>query len=220
MITYGSTGRTRTICNTGVCLLLLASIAFFLHVSGTEPVEGGPTNHPARWTEWLGGDAQRYAGSTDRATRVIEGYIAAYLDEQAAINKTYVHERHALNLDHSTYPEYLDYLGNVARTYMSSATAVTDWERLVNARLSLRAPRDKDLPAWRKQVITTDKTPVLPGIFGRWEEIMPDWQVTFFDDAGLERWVHNALGGSRAEEIWLDLPRRVLQTDVFRSVGR
>lgn len=68
-----------------------------------------------------------------------------------------------------------------------------------------------------KQVITTDKSiEDLPIEFGRWRQIMPDWNIRYFDDQGLVDWVEKNIGGTRAKRVWKDLPRRVLQTDVFR----
>lgn len=217
MITLGSTARTRPLINAGLGVLLLASITVFLHVSGTDFIESGSRSPTSRWTTWLRADAQWPAVSNSRAAKVIEGYIGAYLEEQTTINRTHFYETHALNLDHSTYPAYLEYVDDVARTYLSGDATGAVWKRLVDARLGLRALRDEDLPPWPKQVITTDKTiDQLPGQFGRWKEIMPDWETRYFNDEGLVDWVRGVFGGSRAEEIWKDLPRRVLQTDVFR----
>jgi hypothetical protein len=65
--------------------------------------------------------------------------------------------------------------------------------------------------------MTTDKSlDDLPDEFARWKEIMPDWQIRYFDDDGLRKWVGAEFGGAKAEGIWESLPRQVLKTDVFR----
>jgi hypothetical protein len=215
MIPLGSTARTRPLLHAGLCVLLLASITLFLHASGERLVEGDSTPAKSTWRTWFGLSANR--GSSE-SIRVVQGYLEAYLAEQAAINLTYYHDTHGLNLDHSTHANYAKYLSDVARTYMSSSdAAASPWKRLVDARAAVHPPPDASAPPCPKQVITTDKTiDHLPKEFQRWKEIMPDWDTRYFDDRGLVDWVHTSFGGSRAEELWNALPRRVLQTDVFR----
>lgn len=48
---------------------------------------------------------------------------------------------------------------------------------------------------------------------------MPEWNTRYFDDAGLVEWVDVVFGGTKAQSVWEELPRRVLQTDVFRYMA-
>nr|XP_031863247.1 uncharacterized protein CI109_001120 [Kwoniella shandongensis]KAA5530319.1 hypothetical protein CI109_001120 [Kwoniella shandongensis] len=86
----------------------------------------------------------------------------------------------------------------------------------VLSRLSLRPPI-APLPPRPKQVMTTDKSiDDIPQEFERWKEMMPDWEIKYFDDKALKSWVKGVFGKSKAEKIWQGLPRQVLKTDVFR----
>ncbi|KIS01108.1 glycosyltransferase [Cryptococcus deuterogattii 2001/935-1] len=68
--------------------------------------------------------------------------------------------------------------------------------------------------------MTTEKSvDDLPWQFQRWKEIMPEWEIKYFDDKALKNWVNGMFGGTKAEEIWMNLPRQVLKTDVFRYMA-
>ncbi|WWD17318.1 hypothetical protein CI109_101758 [Kwoniella shandongensis] len=89
----------------------------------------------------------------------------------------------------------------------------------VLSRLSLRPPI-APLPPRPKQVMTTDKSiDDIPQEFERWKEMMPDWEIKYFDDKALKSWVKGVFGKSKAEKIWQGLPRQVLKTDVFRYMA-
>jgi hypothetical protein len=86
----------------------------------------------------------------------------------------------------------------------------------LQSRLSMDAS-PANLPKRPKQIITTDKSrDSLPEEFERWTQIMPDWEVKYFDDNALVQWFGDHFGGSKAEMIWNALPRQVLRTDLFR----
>ncbi|KAJ9118820.1 hypothetical protein QFC24_006019 [Naganishia onofrii] len=88
----------------------------------------------------------------------------------------------------------------------------------LKSRLSLRPPI-APLPPRPNQVLTTDKDKDLPWEFGRWKELHPDWEIRFFDDDALDRWVRTVFGGTRAEKVWNTLPRPVLKADIFRYMA-
>lgn len=108
------------------------------------------------------------------------------------------------------------------QTYLSIPTVpLPSFIPPVLSRLSLRTPL-APLPARPNQILTTDKhksVDELPWEFARWKEIMPDWEIKYFDDDKLEQWVQDMFGGSRAQEIWKGLPRAVLKADVFRYMA-
>ncbi|ODN94317.1 glycosyltransferase [Cryptococcus wingfieldii CBS 7118] len=87
------------------------------------------------------------------------------------------------------------------------------------SRLSLRPPI-APLPPRPNHVMTTEKSvDDLPWQFKRWKEIMPDWEIKYFDDKALKDWVNGMFGNTKASKIWETLPRQVLKTDVFRYMA-
>jgi hypothetical protein len=153
----------------------------------------------------------------------IEQYMAAHIsDLQSGYDPAHDGAEYDLKLGNVSLPAYSEELLDNYRSYLvtSSAPSFTSATYLpvVLSRLSLRPPTSP-LPPAPKQVLTTDKSiEDLPPEFGRWKEIMPDWEVKYFDDEALREWVDRAFGGTKAQAIWERLPRQVLKTDVFRWV--
>ena len=67
----------------------------------------------------------------------------------------------------------------------------------------------KGYKLWKEaNVITTDKSiDHLPEEFEEWREVMPEWDLRYFDDEGLIAWVGKMFGGTKAQRIWLSLYR-------------
>ena len=90
---------------------------------------------------------------------------------------------------------------------------------LIKSRLSL-SPPILPLPPRPRVITTTDAhRDLVPWQFGRWKELLPDWEVRVMEDADMEGWIREVFGGTRGEEVWKALPRIVLKTDILRWVG-
>ncbi|WVQ99395.1 hypothetical protein IAU59_006528 [Kwoniella sp. CBS 9459] len=199
------------------------------------------------WAGWTSGygdvyeeDANGSTGSRQQATEFsregqlpdvipvtgIERYMLAHIEElQEGYDPQHNLEEYGLRLGNISLAEYTAELLSTYREYLvpsdksSASEPKPSWLPLVLSRLSLRPPI-APLPPRPDQVITTDKSvDDLPREFARWEEIMPDWEIKYFDDQMLKAWVKGMFGGSKAEKIWTDLPRQVLKTDVFRYMA-
>lgn len=152
----------------------------------------------------------------------IERYIQSYLEE---LQEPYVPEHdlteYGLKLGNISLAAYTAELLSTYHTYLQPVTpsaSPPSYLPPLLSRLSLRPPIAL-LPDRPNQILTTDRSiNHVPWEFGRWKEIMPDWEIKYFDDASLESWVRGVFRGTRAEGIWIELPRAVLQTDVFRWV--
>ncbi|KAJ9108255.1 hypothetical protein QFC19_002503 [Naganishia cerealis] len=113
-------------------------------------------------------------------------------------------------------PAYRSELLETYRTYLSAeSSAPAEYLELINSRLSLR-PSASPYPDRPKQILTSNKDAVLPWHFQRWRSLHRGWKLRKFDDDGLDAWVADNFGGTRAEELWRLLPRPVLKTDIFR----
>ena len=185
-----------------------------------------PCDPPSTWKSWFSSSDPPQLLPEVIPQISIEGYIQAYLSDLTGnVNVTYLKEVHGLELGDTRLRAYTADLEHSYAEYLSpkssedpalQASPPPPWLSAVRARLSLRPPIEP-LPPAPKQVITTDKSPdALPYEFDRWKEVMPKWNVRYFDDTELEYWVDKHFSGSRAQSIWAQLPRRVLQTDVFR----
>lgn len=184
------------------------------------------------WFGWTPSTSSSSLSSDDWAesdvvpTSGIERYMASHLaDLQSSYDPDHDLLEYGLKTGNISLPAYISDLLDTYRTYLASPTSfftvstsqsIPAYLSLVLSRLSLRPPGTQ-LPECPKQVMTTDKSlDDLPDEFARWKEIMPDWQIRYFDDDGLREWVGAAFGGAKAEGIWGSLPRQVLKTDVFR----
>lgn len=184
------------------------------------------------WTNWFASgraivvkppSAASHDPSDLIATSHIEDYAQKYLSSLVGqVNHTHYLETQGLKLGSTDLRSYTHELLDTYTTYLSSrhsAHSHKAWLPSVKSRLSFR-PSPTPLPAAPKQVMTTDKyVNHLPREFGRWHHIMPDWSMRIFDDAGLIEWVDENFGGTRGQRVWEALPRRVLQTDVFRYLA-
>ena len=188
-----------------LCGFTLVTIYLSLSVSGPAERFGEEKGILSWWSK---------PGGLAISAESIKGYIEAYLDDRSSINSTYYLESQGLGINHTTYSGYIGALQQAYTNYFSTASPI--WLDLVGSRLSLFSS-NTPLPEAPKQVITTDKSiEHLPKEFERWKNVMPDWNVRYFDDEGLIAWVKGNLGGTGAEKIWNQLPQRVLQTDIFR----
>lgn len=147
----------------------------------------------------------------------IERYMLSHLEQlQEAYNATHDLALYALNLGNISLPIYIKELLSTYHTYLEPQHRTPTYLPPLLSRLSLRPPI-APLPPRPKIVMTTEKSiSDLPSEFERWKEIMPEWDVRYFDDKALKRWVGEAFEGSGIERVWKRLPRTVLQTDLFR----
>ncbi|WVW83869.1 hypothetical protein I302_105891 [Kwoniella bestiolae CBS 10118] len=158
----------------------------------------------------------------------LEKYMLAHLEDlQEGWDPKHDHEEYGLKLSNISLKEYTRELISTYTQYLSpsSPTSITEAQASfmapVLSRLSLRPPI-APLPPRPRQVMTTDKSDDiedLPFQFKRWMEIMPDYQIKYFNDRSLKAWVDGIFGGTKAEKIWKRLPRQVLKTDVFRYMA-
>ncbi|OCF36873.1 glycosyltransferase [Kwoniella heveanensis BCC8398] len=158
----------------------------------------------------------------------IERYMLAHIEElQEGYDAKHDLSEYGLKLGNISLAAYTSELLSMYREYLlplhksstSSPKRKPSWLPPVLSRLSLRPPI-APLPSRPDQVITTDKSvDDLPWQFARWKEIMPEWEIKYFDDEMLKAWVKGVFGGSKAEKIWAALPRQVLKTDVFRYMA-
>ncbi|WVQ82346.1 hypothetical protein IAT38_004474 [Cryptococcus sp. DSM 104549] len=158
-------------------------------------------------------------------TTAIERYMLAFLGElQQDYNATHDYEEYGLKLGNVSLAAYTAELLGTYREYLlpkgePAPSPPPSFLPPVLSRLSLRPPI-APLPPRPDQVMTTEKSVEdLPWQFNRWKEIMPEWEIKYFDDKALKGWVHGMFGGSKAEKIWETLPRQVLKTDVFRYMA-
>ncbi|KAK4686229.1 hypothetical protein P7C73_g3907, partial [Tremellales sp. Uapishka_1] len=150
----------------------------------------------------------------------IEQYMQSHINElQEPFSPSHDEALYGLHLDNITLSAYRAELLSTLETYLfppSPTPLPFAFLPALLSRLSLKPPLSP-LPPRPNRVITTEKTiDHLPVEFNRWKEIMPDWTIGYFDDAGLLGWVGKWFGGTRGEAIWQNLPRQVLKTDVFR----
>ncbi|WVF71428.1 hypothetical protein IAT40_006232 [Kwoniella sp. CBS 6097] len=156
----------------------------------------------------------------------IERYMLSHIEElQEGYDAEHDLTEYGLRLGNISLAAYTSELLSTYREYLlppgrsSSSESKLSWLPPVLSRLSLRPPI-APLPARPNQVMTTDKSvDDLPWQFARWKEIMPEWEIKYFDDKMLKAWVKGMFGGSKAEKIWAGLPRQVLKTDVFRYMA-
>ncbi|WRT66346.1 uncharacterized protein IL334_003301 [Kwoniella shivajii] len=161
----------------------------------------------------------------------IEKYMLSHIEElQIGYDPKHDHEEYGLRLGNISLSEYTKELLTTYKEYLLPQTLKTtstsnsklhlgSYISPVLSRLSLRPPI-KNLPERPKQVMTTDKSiDDLPWQFNRWKEIMPDWEIKYFDDDSLSIWVNDIFPQSKAQRIWKDLPRQVLKTDIFRYMA-
>ncbi|ORY34031.1 hypothetical protein BCR39DRAFT_518185 [Naematelia encephala] len=156
-------------------------------------------------------------------TSGIEAYMRAHLqDLSMPYDASKALKAYGLKLGDISLTGYTAELLSTFRTYLhSSSSSTPHYLQPILSRLSLRPPTEP-LPDRPRQILTTDKRvniDDLPVEFALWKIIMPDWEVKCFDDKGLEKWVREAFGGTRAEEVWMSLPRQVLKTDLFRYMA-
>lgn len=128
----------------------------------------------------------------------IERYMSAHLSElQESYDPQHDFEEYGLSLGNTTLSAYTAELLSTYRRFLSpSKPALTPPSYLppILSRLSLRPPV-APLPARPKQVMTTEKSlDDLPREFGLWKEIMPNWDIKYFDDRALKNWVKAVLG--------------------------
>jgi len=206
--------RSRPVLVLVLILGLFALVSLFLGVSTDGYVVGSQSTGSGVSKFWHG-PAAVTNGHIAIPVDSLEGYIEAYLDEHSRVIATHYLEEQGLKLNHTSYSDYISGLEDAYTEFFSRPTA-PEWLDLVGARSSLVPPL-MPLPPSPKQVITTDKSlDHLPAEFSRWREVMPDWDLRYFDDEGLIDWVKENFGGTQAEKTWKALPRRVLQTDIFR----
>ncbi|WWC61831.1 uncharacterized protein I303_104416 [Kwoniella dejecticola CBS 10117] len=154
----------------------------------------------------------------------IEKYMLSHIEDlQEGYDPQHDFEEYGLKLGNISLEGYTRELLSTYKKYLipsnSNNPVPPTYLPPVLSRLSLRPPI-APLPPRPKQVLTTDKSiDSLPWQFDRWKEIMPEWNIKYFDDASLKAWVHHAFGSTKAEKIWLDLPRQVLKTDIFRYMA-
>ena len=167
-------------------------------------------------------DLSNQAGLVDAVPiNSIQEYIRSRLDDAYKhTNRSFFHDVYGINLGDYELNAYTRQLLSIHDKYFSDHLDKEQaWLPYIRSRLSLR-PDATPLPQAPKQVITTDKSiDHLPPEFARWAEIMPDWKLKYFDDEGLRTWIDQELGGTKVQSIWNGLPRRVLQTDVFRYIA-
>ncbi|KAK8864384.1 hypothetical protein IAR55_001632 [Kwoniella newhampshirensis] len=157
----------------------------------------------------------------------IEEYMLAHIEDlQNGHDPQHDFEEYGLNLGNISLSSYTAELLSTYREYLlpehlssSPPSRPPSYLPPVLSRLSLRPPI-APLPPRPNQVMTTEKSVGdLPEEFGRWKEIMPDWEIKYYDDPALKAWVKGVFGGSKAQKIWDKLPRQVLKTDVFRYMA-
>ncbi|WWC70259.1 uncharacterized protein I206_104209 [Kwoniella pini CBS 10737] len=195
------------------------------------------------WKEWIGfgSSEEQYIKEDDLGelrknfrwegalpdvipTSGIERYMLSHIEDlQNGFDPKHDYEEYGLKLGNISLEEYTRELLSTYKNYLlpSQSIEITPPTYLapVLSRLSLRPPVSP-LPPRPQQVITTDKSiDDLPWQFGRWKEIMPDWKIKYFDDNTLKAWVNQVFGKTKAESIWLNLPRQVLKTDIFRYMA-
>ena len=183
----------------------------------------------AQAKEWFG--LQSSQGENDEPALLpdmvpalgIERYMRAHLEElQEPYDAQHDLGEYGLKLGNISLAAYTAELLDTYRRYLSPSPAAkqdTTWLPLVLSRLSLRPP-SVPLPPVPKVVMTTEKSiHHLPSEFARWKETMPDWEIKYFDDAALEKWVSRYFGHTLGEKIWRELPRVVLKTDTFRYLA-
>ena len=235
-------GRPRHLIGlTGLLLILslvvLLSTSHNVRSSDLKKEHGQGSNHGSTGWTWFSAPSNEPIEVEEDviSTSSVEEYIQSYLDNlQASVNKTYYLVEHVLKLGDTILAAYTRELLSDYMTYLppSSTNDMSldaqderldrkepGWMKSTRSRLSLRPPV-RPFPKVPKQIFTTDKSiHDLPEEFQRWKEIMPDWTIRYFDDAGLVDWVEGHFNGTRAEDIWKGLPERVLQTDVFRYMS-
>ncbi|WVN88260.1 uncharacterized protein L203_103461 [Cryptococcus depauperatus CBS 7841] len=152
----------------------------------------------------------------------VERYMLAHIEDlQQAYDETHDNEAYGLNLGNISLTEYTLELLKTYKEYMlppgtSPSHPPLAFMPLVLSRLSLRPPITP-LPPRPNVVMTTDKSiDQMPWEFQRWKEIMPDWEIKYFDDKALDEWVNSMFGKSKVQTIWQGLPRQVLKSDIFR----
>lgn len=209
----------------GLFISLASCICLTLWFTFKASDDGIEAKHSTMLPSWLipkeGTHGDLHHGDDDIPQHKLETYIHRYLEElQASFSPVHDHVTYGLSLGDISLPAYAAELLSTYHDYLSpsssSASSVPAYIPQALARLSFRTPRSP-LPPAPKQIMTTEKTVEdLPMEFSRWREVMPDWEIKYFDDEELLNWVKAAFGGTRAEQIWKDLPRQVLKTDVFR----
>lgn len=152
----------------------------------------------------------------------IERYMLAHIEElQQGYDAKHDYEEYGLKIGNISLSAYTAELLETYKEYLlppgsPPPNPPPSFLPTVLSRLSLRPPITP-LPPRPDQVMTTEKSvDDLPWQFQRWKEIMPEWEIKYFDDKALKNWVNGMFGGTKAEEIWMNLPRQVLKTDVFR----
>ncbi|KAE8537764.1 hypothetical protein D1P53_005820 [Cryptococcus gattii VGV] len=155
----------------------------------------------------------------------IERYMLAHIEElQQGYDAKHDYEEYGLKLGNISLSAYTAELLETYKEYLlppgtPPPNPPPSFLPTVLSRLSLRPPITP-LPPRPDQVMTTEKSvDDLPWQFQRWKEIMPEWEIKYFDDKALKNWVKGMFGGTKAEEIWMNLPRQVLKTDVFRYMA-
>lgn len=56
-----------------------------------------------------------------------------------------------------------------------------------------------------KHIYTTHHKPEFPSQFAGWKSVNPDYELSFLDDAALDRWIVDAFGGTAVEREWVRL---------------
>ncbi|WWC94131.1 hypothetical protein V866_000970 [Kwoniella sp. B9012] len=152
----------------------------------------------------------------------IEKYMLSHIEDlQSGWDPKHDFEEYGLKLGNISLEGYTKELISTYKQYLlpsSGGGGVGGFMAPVLSRLSLRPPI-QELPPRPKQVMTTDKSDDLPYQFERWKEIMPDYQIKYFNDRSLKAWVKGVFGETKAEKIWEKLPRVVLKTDIFRYMA-
>lgn len=154
------------------------------------------------------------------ANSAIEGYMREYLKSRTSTYDAKLHlEKYGLKLGDPDLTNYLAELLDVYNQFfgVSEETGqVFSFLAPVLARMGLHPPQAK-LPPLVKQVAATEKNlDKIPEYFDDWDEMMPNWNITLFDDTSLEQWVNFEFAGSEVERIFNRLPRQVLKSDLFR----
>ncbi|OWZ68955.1 hypothetical protein AYX15_00411 [Cryptococcus neoformans] len=157
--------------------------------------------------------------------RGIERYMLAHLEElQQGYDAKHDYEEYGLKIGNISLSAYTAELLETYKEYLlppdtPRPNPPPSFLPTVLSRLSLRPPI-APLPPRPDQVMTTEKSvDDLPWQFQRWKEIMPEWEIKYYDDKALVNWVRGMFGGTKAEKIWKNLPRQVLKTDVFRYMA-
>lgn len=154
------------------------------------------------------------------ATNAIESYMRDYLLSRAEGFDAKVHlDKYGLKLGVVNLEAYHRELLEVYNEFFGVNEETGDVYSFlapVLSRLSLRPPT-APLPPLVKQVAATEKNlDKIPSYFDDWDRIMPNWNITLFDDTSLEQWVNYEFGGSELERLFNRLPRQVLKSDLFR----